>query len=189
MKPVFFSILILITITTASSRGQEEPPAIMELRKTLQQNVMSLPEIIPALQKEDLTFHELDLKETRTEIDGHSYYAFRFTTPEDSGRELVWSFRAMDGLEQWFIFPESGTIQGFRRFQKRPLLFKSVENAGKKGDLMIMQRLAAEQLQPTSTYIIWFRFQDTAEPKVNLSLNLLKEQPNRELAHVFPMLY
>jgi len=185
---VLFGMTCLQAEEVAPETG--EPPVIRQLRETLQANLEGLPEVIPNLTAGASEFETIDLTASRTEIEGRVYHAFRFRIPEEGGREFLWAFRAGEAVEQWYIFAEEGRMEGFTRFERRPLMFKGVEGVAEKGDLMILQRLPEEALEPGRSYIIWFRLGEEAEPKVTCSVNLLPvREPEWRFAEVFAMLY
>ena len=172
----------------AGENRKEIPSSLKALQEVLQSRHDELPEIIVNTKLQEVGFASVSLERTLTQIQGHRYYAFRFTTPDAVG-QLVWAFLAEGlGLKAWYIVPASGQMKGFTSYVTHHLP-KDVENLGSEGDAFILQRLPGPNLKPNTDYIMWFSLEAEHKAEVLLSLNVFPETLDIPHRVVFPMIY
>ena len=109
-------------------------------------------------------------------IDGYLYNAISFIVPKPGGA-LMWSLVVPDPLHNrldWYILPAQGSMQGFRRLLSKTMK-RDVPGVGRKGDVIVFQRLAKSRLKPNQRYLIWFRCLYRDVPHVVISLNMAKK--------------
>lgn len=175
----------LVGLLTTLPLAAEDPPHIIALRKTLQEKQEGFVKVDVNTDKADTAFENVDFKGKTFVQDGKTYYAFRFTAPEQEG-ELVWSFRMPLGDCQWYIVPGEGEMNGFSQFFAKSLK-EDVPGLGKKGDWFYLQFLDGENFMAGSDYIIWFHSPGDDRTTVPVSINFLPKEESRNTKEMYPM--
>lgn len=160
-----------------------EEPAISNLRVALQAKYADLVEVKLNSVTEDVKFQIVDMRTSMVELEGKRYCAFRFKTG-DKVHQLTWCFRKPPGLQSWYIFPESGTMNGFNHFDE--FINGEEEEWGSLGDSFLIQSLPSTNFKPNTGYIMWFQISDAADSSINLSLNMTNVPDHSRYSAVFP---
>lgn len=104
-------------------------------------------------------------------INHERFFGFRFTVPARAHHEdLVWGFALPGDLKEWYIVPQTGSMEGFENYnftskgdylREKPLL---PMNANR----LILQHLAGDRLKDGQTYLIWFGFGNYNAPGMSV---------------------
>ena len=189
---IIIAIVLACSLAFTSCAGEEGNKMLSHARlrrEVFQSKYTELPEINVNTKFQDVGFNSVNLERTIIQIEGYSYYALRFKTPDLVG-QLVWSFRVPDseGAFGWYIVPASGKMQGFTSYMTYRLP-EDIKDLGTKGDAFILQRLPGRNLKPNNDYIMWFGFEKRHRAQVLLSLNVFPETSRIAYRVVFPMFY
>lgn len=178
------AIIILAWGISCQSAVASEEPAIGNLRVALQAKYADLVEVKLNGVTADVKFQIVDMRNSIVEVNGKKYCAFRFKTGSKV-HQLTWCFRKPPGLREWYIFRESGTMQGFYTF-KDFIIREDTEGWGSVGDLFVVQSLPSTHFEPNTGYIMWFGITDAADCSINLSLNMTNVPDHSRFSAVFP---
>lgn len=155
-----------------------------KLNTVIQAKYADLIEVKLNSDPADVKFQIVDMTKSMVEVDGMKFCAFRFKTG-GKVHQLTWCFRKPPGLRNWYVIPESGTMQGFSNFD----LFKideDTEGWGSIGDLFYVQSLPSTHFKPNTGYVMWFQIDDAADSAINLSLNMTNVPDQSRYSAVFP---
>lgn len=176
-------LLLAAGIVSQPAMALEEP-ALSNLRAALQAKYADLVEVKLNSVKEDVKFQIVDMRTSMVELEGKRFCAFRFKTG-DKVHQLTWCFRKPPGLQSWYIFAESGTMNGFNHFNEF-INREDTEGWGSAGDLFLVQSLPSTNFKPNTGYIIWFQINEAADSAINLSLNMTNVPDHSRYSAVFP---
>lgn len=191
-------LVITVTVLTCSlfthlsaAVKRYESEEYAEMRIAIQNKQAQFPYVKVNTDMGHVSFTNVDLSKTATTVGDATYYAFRFTTPEEPGC-LSWSFKIPKGRHPWQILSSKGRMAGFDTTGNEPwaspVLQKDVPNVGKQGDSFIVQHLHAANLQTNFDYIIFFKL--TGEQlKLDVSLNIVPVNPHTDDKTIFKFLF
>lgn len=149
----------------AAAAAEKEGPKFTE---PLQSVAPRFREIPITTEPGKAAWHKLTLNARGKAID-----AIRFRVPVGEPRDLVWAFMPPATLTGWYILPTTGTMNGFTQFG-RPSAQSVLGKAAPPGvSRVLLQSLAATNLEPGAEYIVWFRFKDEKPAPLHLAIALL----------------
>ena len=162
--------LVVCTAVAAPNQAWANPEVV---RTTLQDRIHEYPllQLNSDPARARYVLHELNNEHFK--LEDKYYDAIAFKTPEKPG-EFVFSFVPVEQEAYWQIVPAEGDMEGFTKVAKHRLS-KSIDGVGYTGQLVIFQRIPAEQFRPNMTYVIWFSFRHTNPVSIPVSLNMFPE--------------
>jgi hypothetical protein len=104
---------------------------------------------------------------------GKQVDAFRFRTPADAPRDMVWCFLCNDLRYEWYIIPLSGQMTGFRRnfyYKPEPILGTRTPKGIKD---LVLQSLDAASFQSDTEYLVWMEFRHAKPMPTYLAIDFL----------------
>lgn len=149
--------LVAVTI------DEQTPPALAKQQMTslvslLQAKADSWPRLGVSQDTGPGKLVTIRLNDRPVEASGNSCSALRFTTPAQSGFDLVWAFASSANVHNasWYITPLKGRMKvGFEDWYHGAPARSS--NATELAECTL-QFLNGRKLQPSSDYLIWFAF-------------------------------
>jgi hypothetical protein len=133
---------------------------IVRLKLQLLKNLDKIKELIP----------NHDIKKSRAEPvrftmkkfgEFINYDAIKFKVPPEGGK-LIWAFTRTRKIDKWYIVAKDYNMKkGFKNYKYTSKYF--------------LQELESWNLVPETYYIIWFKFNDTEEIGIDISLNIVTD--------------
>lgn len=167
---LFGLALVLVVLTSASPGAAKDAEALFRF---LQQEAHGelvqgeLRSTVPTTLDE-VQFTTKDILTGPFWFEGDPYFVFKIRTP-DQPADLFWMFVPKGGAS-WYIYPESGTMTGFKNFNKLTVKGDS-PGVYNDGDLIIYQKHDAQYLEPNRNYFIYFKRQNADRPVIPISIN------------------
>jgi hypothetical protein len=138
----------------------------------LQKQFESIPILAPNLGEAEGTYHWIGFTNDPVVVDGELYHGFRFKAPR---QPAVFDWSCIQNLERsgmsWYIVPKAGKMKGFTQIDRSRTGAPGVPGLTRSGDQTIFQELPAENFEPGSEYLIWFKATHGLPTGVMVSLN------------------
>jgi hypothetical protein len=189
-RNLLFVVAAFLTINTGLGAEDSEADRIRR-DKAIQNSFARFQRFEP---KATLTghpkFQTLELNKDPIIIDGVRYDCFKFKAMKEEkfGRpkqNLVWAFVPPANLDFWYIIPESGKMNGFKRFSWRAKdsvpKFHGLKPASVSR--IVLQALNGDSLVDGQDYLMLFCFKDeqVAQFSVALGFAFLETESDQEI--------
>lgn len=134
------------------------------------ESIRSIADEFPVLEVS--TDNQVKWQTIKINDTGVGFAAIRFTSPLDAPADMHWVFvLPPDAIEQWYIVPREGTMDGFRNFENYyDLSLPDVSLPA--SNLAVFQELLEGQIQPGREYILWFGLNSSEAVELRVALHL-----------------
>lgn len=139
----------------------------------LQKAFNQFPLCVPVTNSEGQPdFQTLRLKNPVVVVNHERFFGFRFKVPPRTNHEdLVWAFVPPGGFKEWYIVPQTGSMEGFTNYYytSKGDYVRPVPLLPMNANRLILQHLNGENLEDGQTYLIWIGFGNFNAPNMSFA--------------------
>ena len=153
----------------AKAKEAELLRVVQEMSEQLRARIDDLPVLLaPEQALGEVREVTLTLNRASIVVEGQRFDGIVVATPASGKPWFGWAFAAPANVSRWYVLRETGDMQSFRDFLRRPrtALPGAESLEPNERPQVTLQKLERTHLEPGARYVLWFAFTDEAPTEI-----------------------